>query len=53
MTDKEMEVLLTKFQTNMAVVEAHEALCPWDKGRELIEKAINNLDGVLTELDGK
>ena len=53
MTDKEMEVLLTRFQTNMAVVEAYEVLCPWDKGRVLVEKAIKNLDGVLTKLDGK
>ena len=53
MTDKEMEVLLTKFRTNLTVVEAHEVLCPWDKGRELIEKAIKNLDDILTKFEVK
>ena len=53
MTDKELEELLTRFQTNMAVVQAYEALCPWDKGRELIEKAIKNLDDILTKLGVK
>ena len=50
MTDKEKEELLMRFQANLAVVEAYEALCPWDKGRELIEKAIKNLDDILTKL---
>ena len=53
MTDKEMEVLLTKFQTNLAVVGAYEALCPWDKGRALVEKAIKNLDDILTKFEVK
>ena len=53
MKDKELEELLTRFQTNMAVIEAHEALCPWDKGRVLVEKAIKNLDDILTKFEVK
>ena len=53
MTDKELEELLTRFKTNLTVVGAYEALCPWDKGRELIEKAIKNLDDILTKFEVK
>ena len=53
MTDKELEVLLTRFQTNLAVVKANDDLQHSSKGQDLVEKAIKNLDGVLTELDGK
>ena len=48
-TDKELELLLTKFQTNLAVVRAYE-LRNTPKGEELLEKAMGNLSRILTEL---
>ena len=53
MKDKSLEELLTRFQTNLAIVQAYEALCPWDKGRVLVEKAIKNLDDILTKFEVK
>ena len=52
MTDKEMEVLLTRFQTNLAIVEANDDLQHSTKGQELVEMAITNLDAILTQLEG-
>ena len=53
MTDKELEELLTRFQTNLAVVKANNDLQHSSKGQDLVEKAIENLDGVLTKLEGE
>ena len=52
MTDKELEVLLTMFQTNLAIVQLDDTLSRSDKGQKLVEKAIKNLDSVLTKLAG-
>ena len=53
MTDKEMKKLLTRFQTNLAVVQANDDLQHSSKGQDLVEKAVENLDSILTKLDGK
>ena len=53
MTDKEMEVLLTRFQTNLAVVEANDDLRHSPNGQDLVEMAIKNLDAILTQLEGE
>jgi len=53
MTDKELEELLTMFQTNLAIVQANDDLNHSTAGQELVEKAIKNLDGVLTKLEVK
>ena len=53
MTDKELEELLTLFQTNLAVVQASEALIHFATGEGLVNKAIKNLDGILTKLEVK
>jgi len=53
MTDKELEELLTRFQTNLAVVKANDDLQHSSKGQDLVEKAIENLDSILTKLEVK
>ena len=53
MTDKELEELLTRFQTNLAIVQANDDLNHSSAGQDLVEKAIENLDGILTKLAGK
>ena len=53
MTDKEMEVLLALFQTNLAVVQVKDYLAQSVAGQVLVEKAIKNLDHILTKLEVK
>ena len=50
MTDKELEKVLTMFQTNLAVVQAGFDLRRSDKGQELVEKAIGNLSQIIDKL---
>ena len=53
MTDKELEELLTMFQTNLAIVQVSETLIHFAVGESLVDKAIKNLDSILTKLDVK
>ena len=53
MKDKELEKLITMFQTNLAVVQANDSLGPFAAGKDLVQKAIKNLDSILTKLEVK